>query len=363
MSQTIRTPKLTRRRLLGHGAAAGAVLAGAPFIGRSAHALASELRILFPGATWQEYFQKTFTTPFSEANKVQMVWKTGVRWGPLLIAQRRRPQWDLAHMNQTEAAQMGSISGILTEFTDDLLPNLKDVHPSFKYQYAAGKVHTPYGLSVNTKRFTKPVTSWLDMWDPAFAGKVAFPDWAWVGEEVFHAINHVLGGNEENIDPGIAKFKELFKINKAVTISTNEQAIQMFANEEIWIAPMFSARSDQAKAKGAPVEFVLPKEGGLSWIWQTGIIAGRPKDSIETAAKLVNDTLDAEKQIAFSRLTGYPPTNIKAIKNLPPDLKHLELSDADLEGYGKLQRTFDYMAQFALKDANSERWKKEVLAA
>ena len=76
----------------------------------------------------------------------------------------------------------------------------------------------------------------------------------------------------------------------------------------------------------------------------------------------VNYTLDPERQIAFSRLTGYPPTNVKAMKNLPADLKHLEHTDADLEGLGKIQRQTDYMTMFPVKDQVTERWNKEVLA-
>jgi len=72
---------------------------------------------------------------------------------------------------------------------------------------------------------------------------------------------------------------------------------------------------------------------------------------------------DAEKQVAFCRLTGYPPTNMELMKNLPPDLKKLELSEAELEGFGNLAKRFDYMAQFAYRDRNRERWNKEVLGS
>ena len=74
-------------------------------------------------------------------------------------------------------------------------------------------------------------------------------------------------------------------------------------------------------------------------------------------------TLDAERQIEFSRLTGYPPTNMQAMKNLPPDLKKLELSEDEVQRLGKLQRQADFMTQFAYHDQYAERWNKEVLAA
>ena len=110
-----------------------------------------------------------------------------------MIAQRKNPQWDLMHSNQTDAMQLGTM-GCLSEWKETRIPNLKQDPSAFRYPYLAGKVHTPYGICVNTKRIKKPITSWIDLWDPEFAGKVAFPDWVWVGEDVFHAINTVYGG-------------------------------------------------------------------------------------------------------------------------------------------------------------------------
>ena len=120
--------------------------------------------------------------------EVQTVWKLGLAFEPLVIAQRHRPQWDLIHENQITSSQLGAMNAVV-EWTEERIPNLKQIHPSFRYPHLAGKVHTPYGLGVNTKRIKKPMTRWADLWDPAFDGKVAFPAWVWIGEEVFHAIN------------------------------------------------------------------------------------------------------------------------------------------------------------------------------
>jgi putative spermidine/putrescine transport system substrate-binding protein len=348
-----------RRRFLEGAIGAGAAAALFPH-GLSA-AEAKELRILFAGGTWKDWYEQSFVAPFAEKRGTKIIWKTGLGFEPLVIAQRARPQWDLIHENQNTSSQLGAMNAVI-EWKEERIPNIKKIHPSFRYSHNVGKVHTPYGVCVNTKRIKKPITSWFDLWDPEYAGKVAWPDWVWVGEEVFHAVNIMGGGDAENVDPGIGKLKELFKKNKAQMINNVEHTKQLLVAEEVWICPYFGARTEQAAASGAPVEFVIPKEGGLSWIWNTAIVAGRPKESIELAEQLVNDTLDAEKQIAFCRKCGYPPTNMEAMKNLPPDLKKLEMSEADLEGLGKLQRSFDYMAQFAYRDRNRERWNKEVLA-
>jgi len=353
--------QIDRRRFLSGAANSGLALAMlGGFSGQLSAAQATELRLLFPGGTWKDWFDQTFVTPFAQKHNVKAIWKTGLGYEPLLIAQRARPQWDMGQLDQNTSAQQGALNTVV-EWKESRIPNLKKVHPAFRYQFLAGVVHTPYGIAVNTKRIKKPITSWFDLWDPEFAGKVAFPDWVWSGEQVFHALNLLAGGDAENIDPGIAKLKELYKTRNAKTINNVEHTKQLLLAEEVWIAPYFGARTEQAKAAGAPVEFVIPKEGGMSWIYNTAVIANRPPESIALSEAFANDTLDAEKQIAFSRLCGYPPTNIDAMKNLPPDLKRLEYSEADLEAMGKLARRFDYMAQFAYRDRNRERWNKEVL--
>ena len=248
----------------------------------------------------------------------------------------------------------------LVKWEESRIPNLKDVHPAFRYPFLAGKIHTPYGLAVNTKRIKRPITSWNDLWDPEFAGKVAFPKWTWMGQEVFHAINQLNGGASDNVDPGIKKLAALYKDNKSQTINNVEHSHQMLLSEEVWIAPHFGARIEKAAKAGAPVEFVVPKEGGLSFIFNTAIVSHRPKDSEELAHKFVDNTLDPENQIAFSRLTGYPPTNRVAMANLPADLKKLEMTEAELSAFGGIQREFDYMAMFMFRDQIKTRWDKEV---
>jgi spermidine/putrescine-binding protein len=352
----------SRRQFLERSAAAGAGAAfasGAMITGTKA--AARELRILIAGGSWRDWVHQTFAEPFARAKNIELTYRLGLTFEPLVMAQRRSPQWDVIHQNQNRASALGAM-GLLRPWTADRIPNVAKIHESFRYEYCVGKIHTPYGLCVNTRHIRTPVDSWAALWDPAVRGKVAFPAWNWIGDEVFYAINQTLGGTVENVDPGIARFKELFRANQAKVINNVEHTRQLLLSEDVWIAPYFSARTEQAAAAGAPVRFVIPKEGGLSWIFNTSIIANRPQDSIALAEEFVNTTLEAEKQIQFSRLTGYPPTNVDAMRNLPEDLARLRLSDEDLRALGRLQREFDYMALFAYRDQNAERWNREVIA-
>lgn len=266
-----RTAVSRRSVLAGLGAGALAM----PMISRSAWAQARELNVLFPGGTWQEYFQKALVDPFvAEHSGVNFVWNTGLGFEPLVIAQRRRPQWDIMHQNQNTSAQLGALGAVI-EWTEDDLPNLKDIHPSFRYPFLAGKVHTPYAIAVNTKRIPNGISSWNDLWNPEFKGKVGFPAWEWMGQDVFHAINQLEGGTPDNVDPGITKLKALFADGGAMIVNNVEHANQLLVAEEVWVMPHFGARTLQARENGAPVELAIPKEGGLSFIWNTSIIASR----------------------------------------------------------------------------------------
>ena len=355
---------INRRDFLRYTALASAGVAALSGLGSlPAHAaMAKELRLLFAGGTWQKWFSGTFAVPFTEKHGTKFIWRAGLSHDPIVIAQRRRPQWDLIHGSQKTAMQLGAM-GLLVKWEEDRIPNLENVHPSFRYDYLAGKIHTPYGLAVNTKRITREIDSWEDLWDPAFKGKVAFPIWKWMGEEVFHYLNKLAGGAEDDIDPGIAKLAALFKENDAQLIDNVEHTHQKLLSEDVWICPHFGARTEKAAKAGAPVEFILPKEGGMSWIFNTAIVGGRPPESQEAAEQFVGETLDPERQIEFSRLTGYPPTNREAQNNLPDDLANVRYTEEQLASLGKIQRGFDYLAMFAFKDQYSERWKKEVLAA
>lgn len=356
--QTPSTPLSRRRLLQGAASLAGASGLATPALAQQAR----ELRIVMAGGSWKDFVSRTFAEPFAAQNRIELVWRLGIAQEPMIMAQQRRPQWDLSHSSQTRSGQLGAM-GLYLRWPAERIPNTAKVHPAFRYDYLVGKVHTPYGLCVNTREIRRNVDSWNDLWDPAFKGKVGYPAWNWMGEEVFHAINGVLGGTVENIDPGIERFRRLFRENDVKIVNNVEHARQLILAGEVWIMPHFSARTMQANQAGAPVEFRIPKEGGLSWIWNTALVANRPPASIALAERFVDLTLDAEKQIEFSRLTGNPPTNMEAMANLPPDLAHMRMTEAELELLGRLQRQTDYMAIFAYRDQYAERWNREVMQA
>jgi spermidine/putrescine-binding protein len=318
------------------------------------------INILFVGGSWKTWFENTFTTPFGKEHNVRMIITVGdlSAHTARVIAERGNPNYDLIHHTQINVMQLGSM-GLLEEWKESEIPNLKDIHPAFKNPFMAGKVITPFGLAYNIKRSPKKVTSWMDLWDPAFRGKVAIPKWAWIGETWFNSMNKVLGGTEDDVNPGLKKCRELIKDNKAIIMDSVDHGKNLFVSEEIWIAPYYNARTEQAKQAGAPLEFVYPVEGGLNWYYNVGLIKGRSKENRELSLKFLNYTLDPKKQLEFSLLSGYPPTNLKTMPMIPANRKDLFVTKEQMENLGKIK--VDYVKMLNNSDKNAERWNKEVL--
>lgn len=353
---------ISRRELLRWTAAGALGGLAAGLMDRPAPALAAgELDFLFPGGTWKEYFERIYTTPFAKAKGVQVVFSVGdvAQQMSRVIAERQSERFDLFHVHQYLAAQLADLDLVVPP-DPRIVTNLNDVDPAFRFPTFVGKVLAPFGLTYNVKKSAKKVTSWKDLWDPAFAGRVAIPKWDWVGNTWFYAVNRVWGGTEENVDAGMAKCRDLVKKSRAIIMNNVEHGLNLFQTEEILIAPYYTARTEQAKQAGAPVEFVFPEEGGLNWAFNVVIIKGRSATQTSLAQEFLNTTIDPVKNAQFGILTGYPPTNRKAIALLPKNSNVL-LTPAQVANLGKLR--FDVKTMLLKRDNHAERWNKEVLGA
>ena len=56
-------------------------------------------------------------------------------------------------------------------------------------------------------------------------------------------LNKTLGGNEDDIDPGIAFLVELMKKNQPLIVEKADAGLKAFAREEIVIMPYWNGRT------------------------------------------------------------------------------------------------------------------------
>lgn len=150
----------------------------------------------------------------------------------------------------------------------------------------------------NPEKISEPPTSWNDLFDEKYAGRVAIGDISGTtGWQFLAAVNAMEGGTLDNIDPGIAKIKPLAK--SAVLLYTQaDQVVSLFERGEIDIAVWYPDRAGVAMQKGLSLAVTYPKEGAVAIRPTISIPKGT--QNIDLAHKFIDTVLDAENQKCFS---------------------------------------------------------------
>lgn len=120
-------------------------------------------------------------------------------------------------------------------------------------QWYATKLITT-GIVYNTKAPIKP-TSWGDLLKPEAKGQVQIPSPLTSGAAMIHTVT--LTANL----PGGWTYYEALKANGAIATGANGDALKAVAGGDKLYGFIVDYMPIREKAKGAPVEFVFPKEG------------------------------------------------------------------------------------------------------
>jgi putative spermidine/putrescine transport system substrate-binding protein len=158
-------------------------------------------------------------------------------------------------------------------------------------------------------KLVKAPTSWLDLFDPAYAGKYAIGDISGTsGVQFFLALNKIKGGTLENVDPGIEAIKPLAK-GSPVLYTQADQLLSLFERGEIVIAPWYPDRAGVAIDKGLSLAVAYPKEGAVGILPSVMIPKGTSK--LDLAHKFIDQVLSAEGQGCFSERAYIGAVNSK----------------------------------------------------
>src|SRR2546427_5312561 len=157
--------------------------------------------------------------------------------------------------------------GLLERTNTDLVPNLRNVHASFveKSQgYGVPATYSLIGIAYNSKKVTKVPTSWKDLWDPAYRGKVGLTSVSTnLGLGFLVAAAKINGGDEGNLEPARHAIKQLHPL----VVAPNPPALpQWFQAEENVIRPLWGTDAPVLASKGLPIKFVKPQPGAIAII-------------------------------------------------------------------------------------------------
>jgi putative spermidine/putrescine transport system substrate-binding protein len=215
------------------------------------------------GATWGEGLRASFVDApkFEEKTGVKVTQEFAIDsvFTAKAMASCGNPPFSTLAVLQAEANFL-ALGGCLQDYDLDICTNYKDIIDTAK-EPPRGQLKnwfTPFvlivmGLFYNTKEANKP-TSYQDLLNPKYKGRVGIPTYGWVGNSWLQVLNKTLGGDEDNVDPGIKFLAELVKKNEAVIIENTDAAMKGFTREEIVIMPFWNGRTFVLQGQGVPVD-------------------------------------------------------------------------------------------------------------
>ena len=315
---------MNRRNFVLGSSALGAATAMPALAQGSVQRPGASLTISTWGGSTQDSIKKLVQPVFEKQTGATLVYdigNQGVRLNKLL-AQRASPPADIFFCTE-EGLLAGHRGGVLTPARRRNVPLLADLSDWAMTVKGYGSADTvagvPYSLiafvlAYNTERVKEKPTSWADLWNPAYRGKIAMPppDQSLMPEWLTIA-NELAGGTPADYSPG---FKKLAELRPVKTTSFWTDWAPLAKTGDILLVPEFDYYVETMKQQNYPVDYVIPKEKGIAAPEYIGIVKGT-KDQ-ELAEAFLNVMLDPDVQRALA-VTGFQgPTN-KTVE-LPADV-------------------------------------------
>lgn len=286
--------ELTRRRLL---AATTAGLGSLAFGAGAARAQSGELVVNTYGGPWEAAHRQAIIADLEQKHgaKVTLV---SILANEIVARTKAaaggRPPVDIALTD--DGPFLNAVKeDVFLALPTAQIPNAAKLFPQYKPGNAFGLPVSAsvIGIAYNAKKLKVAPTSWADLWNPAYKGRLGFATPAsTLGAVTLLSLAKLKGGDETKIEPGFEAVKSLLPSTASIAASpANLQTL--LERGEVDIAPMWHVNSLFLKTKGTGVEFVLPKEGGIFGLAWLSITKGA---NAVLAAEYINRALSPEAQ-------------------------------------------------------------------
>jgi spermidine/putrescine transport system substrate-binding protein len=225
--------------------------------------------------------------------------------------------WDLIVITNGSSLDKLLRQKFLVELDHSKLPNFqKNADPSIKNpSYDPGNKYTIAwqsgltGLAYNPKLTKRPITSFNDLFDPAFKGKITmfgddedYPTMVMIGMGI-----DPVKSTEEDWKRAAAKMKELRPQLREYIDNAGEADVLSSGNA--WISMAYSGDIFILNNSGSPdIKFVIPKEGAALWTDNMMIPKGakHPLDAITYMDYVYRPDVAAKLTAYISYITPVP---------------------------------------------------------
>jgi putative spermidine/putrescine transport system substrate-binding protein len=232
-------------------------------------------------------------------------------------AEKNNPSLDVVLFSGGQE-QIAKKEDLLVKLDPSLFKNMDNLYSSAKDPdgYSVTFGYESLGLIYDENKLSTPPTSWNDLWKKEYSGNVGLVDVSnTYGYYFLLAAALMEGGSEDDIQPGLDKVKDLIP-NTAAVVSASPEVGNLFAQEEVVIAPFDSGYAYTFAEQGVPIKFATPKEGGIGIYITANVVKG--SQNPELAQKYIDFLLRPEIQTLTAEGGGYSPTNVKT--ELPSEL-------------------------------------------
>ncbi|WP_293854707.1 extracellular solute-binding protein [uncultured Alsobacter sp.] len=264
-------------------------------------------------------------------------------------AERGRPSFDVLYLNIFESRQ--AVKDGVTQAPTDAVPqfaNLFDVAKLGGY----GVALNPCTIVYDKRKASKPITSWKDMWNPEWKGRIAWPSYPGAeGTAGLLMAAKIFGGSEKAIDVGFEKIKELKPF--AAIQGSQDQLFQMFDQGVADLSIEFGSFTRKyAETRNPNIEIANPVEGQAVAMNVACITVGTKNQKL--AEEWINLHLSEPCMLAYANEIYYSPT-VKNL-NIPDALKSKLVLGSDVD---KLV-DFDWDLVIKNQPAWTNRFNREI---
>jgi putative spermidine/putrescine transport system substrate-binding protein len=221
-----------------------------------------------------------------------------------MIAQKRLPHGtvDVACVQAVAAYQLNTLE-LVEKIDESKVPNLKYVRSDLRTDYFAPHIWSPQVLMYNPDRVAPAPTTFGDLLDPKYKGKVGFPDvnafYVMMAAALFGS------GNASDFDKAKEVAQKLITQDLHLYPAT-DQAAPSFKTGEADIGVMWLARVNMWQNAGVPVKAAFPKEGCILYV--SGMVVPKNAPDKEGAFAYLDAMLAPSAQQRFAERMGYLPT-------------------------------------------------------
>lgn len=237
---------------------------------------------------------------------------------PRLLVAKSNPFETGGLWNDTFAA-LGAKADLFVAPDPKIAPNVASVPEALQPKHKMGVACAiqPFGIAYNPKFVEKP-KSWLDLFNPKYAGKVGMHENFW---DAYIMLARVLGADERNLSVAV---NEWAKHKKNIGVWTNNytQMESLIDKGEVWLGPQWGGYTVDAERRGLNIRFAWPEEGCTQQTIIGCVNAGTPPAAQKATQQFVDMWLDPEIQLEVLKRTGMSPSNSKVA--LPEDMAKME---------------------------------------